>query len=624
MQVDQVANVFDRTDLALLGKAPAQGLARHVGAHHEDEAGVIEQAAVSQHGHVNAVGLLDDRDGRGLAVDQHRQGFAQRLHDRGEARCQVIMLVHRELARATVAGTEGGELTGQADQLAVKPLRVQRAQLAQVFDQRLGAVDQLQEHEVGDFRSAAGTRGYHPPGQRFAALMQQAQQFAAKCRQALARRYIQHWRDIAVIQDQGAVGALFLDTYQAQRGIVAQALFGSNQAQGTGTESDRRAILERRVVVAHFGHPADIARTAQRLALVDRIAGTGALERQGQVHEAITQVVIDVQRAWRQVILGDVERCAVRQQAPSRNDGQFPLGQQALVDQQLGKTPGARRQWPAAGIDQIFEITVMLLKVLGSEEHAFRPDHTIVPGHGFSDRLLGGTGWGGMGSAAHSADIEADLVIQRRHGQQAAPLRLIDLAVANHQADLAGGRAQRALDTQLLTRLHQHFVLIDQVGAQGRRSTFGQGEIIGAIEVGAVLQLVDAYAHRRGLAVGARVEPGGGTEIQGHAGRPCHLGLDRCCDFILATTTEQQCGHRRHQHCSNHPASSMTWHFPFVSGALQTRAVLLIGAAELAPEQVLEVVFGFPGNLAVQLGELLPVLGLAGACEQLRQAGWLT
>ena len=90
----------------------------------------------------------------------------------------------------------------------------------------------------------------------------------------------------------------------------------------------------------------------------------------------------------------------------------------------------------------------MLLEVLRSDEHAFRPDHAIVPGHGGSDCLLGRAGWGNHDVGAHRAHIEADLVfgvLTRRHIDHRAPLRAIEFAVAHQQADLARRRVEVTL-----------------------------------------------------------------------------------------------------------------------------------------------------------------------------------
>ena len=113
----------------------------------------------------------------------------------------------------------------------------------------------------------------------------------------------------------------------------------------------------------------------------------------------------------------------------------------------------------------------------------------------------------GCHGAAHGAHIEADLIVAGWYRQHAAPQGLVDLAVTDHQADLAGGRVERALEVQLRTGLQQHFVLVDQVGTQGGLGAFGEGEVVGAGESGAVPQLIEAHPHRRRRAVGPGFRP---------------------------------------------------------------------------------------------------------------------
>jgi len=189
---------------------------------------------------------------------------------------------------------------------------------------------------------------------------------------------------------------------------------------------------------------------------------------------------------------------------------------------------------------------VMLLEVLRSDEHAFRPDHAIVPGHGGSDCLLGRAGWGNHDVGAHRTHIEADLVfgvLTRRHVDHRAPLRAVEFAVAHQQTDLACGRVEVALNAQLLAGLDRHFVLVQQVQAQGRLRAVGQGEIVGTGKGGGVLQFENPHPYRRGLAIGAGVEPGNRMEVQlDRRGIGVSLGGGVGFGGIFGTRRQQQRG----------------------------------------------------------------------------------
>ncbi|MCY1406548.1 hypothetical protein D9M71_218180 [compost metagenome] len=294
------------------------------------------------------------------------------------------MLIGRVLGRAPLTGGKGTELPGQRDQLAVKGLRMQGAEPGQVGDQRFGTIDQLQQQEVGDFRGAAGARGHHPPGQRLAALVQQALQLVAKAGQTGRGGHIQQRRNPGFVQLQCAVGALLHHAHHTHAGVFTQAVPFGQQAQGASPHSHRRAALEWRIVVTHFADLAEVAGAAQRLTLVRRIAGAGALERQRQVDQAVAQAVVDRQRRGRRVVAGNVERRTVGQHAAGGKDRQPALAQQRVVDAQLGKAPAAGDQAAATAVDQGFEETVVLLEVLGPEKHSLGPHHSVIPGHGWA------------------------------------------------------------------------------------------------------------------------------------------------------------------------------------------------------------------------------------------------
>src|SRR4051794_37740595 len=68
-----------------------------------------------------------------------------------------------------------------------------------------------------------------------------------------------------------------------------------------------------------------------------------------------------------------------------------------------------RPQIGSAAADQTLDIAVLLLEVLGAEEHALRPNNLTIPGHGF--RLL----------AAPSRRHHTDLGLASPDRHEAAP-----------------------------------------------------------------------------------------------------------------------------------------------------------------------------------------------------------
>ena len=562
LQVDQVADVLHRADLGLLREVPAQALAGDVGAHHQDEAGVVDQAAVAEHRDVHAVGLLDDRDGDRLGVDHRRQRLAQGEHHRGEAGGQVVVVVHRVLLGTPLAGGEGTELAGQGHQFAVQLLRVQRAHAGQVTGEGLGAVDQLQQQEVGDFRGAPGAGCHHPPGEGFAALVEQAQQLLGEGRQGRRGGNVEYRRQVVLVQAQGLVRALLADPRDAHRGVFAEAVALGQQAERLAAQGHRGAALEGGIVVAHFLHLADVAGAAEGLALLYRVAGADPLQRQAEVDDAIAQAFLDIQRRRRRIVGGDVERRTIRQHAAGADDGQLALGQQGIVQLQLGKAPAARQERAAAAIHQGFQVAVVLLEMLWPQEHAFGPHHAVIPGHRDSEGSGRGTRDDADGLRAER-DVEMAGALPR-HGEDLAPGGAVEVAVGGDETELAGLLVERAFDAPFLARTQEELVLLHQVAAEGRLGVVGEGEVVGAAERGVFLQLVQPQAQRRRLAGGGRVEVRCGVEPDHHPGRR---------------------GFRRAEQAASSSPNSATISFCMVSSSLTLFLLVFVGVRNAVVER---------------------------------------
>lgn len=73
LQADEVADALDAGDLGLLHEQLAQALRRQVGAHREDEVGVLEQAAVGHGGDLEPVAPRLQLDGHGARLEHRGQ-----------------------------------------------------------------------------------------------------------------------------------------------------------------------------------------------------------------------------------------------------------------------------------------------------------------------------------------------------------------------------------------------------------------------------------------------------------------------------------------------------------------------------------------------------------------------
>ena len=89
-----------------------------------------------------------------MLLEHHRQDLANRLHQPAEAGALVAVLVTAVQARTLALAAEGGEVAEHGQQHPVQLLRMHLLQSQVVAQQQLGAIDQLQHHEIADLRAA--------------------------------------------------------------------------------------------------------------------------------------------------------------------------------------------------------------------------------------------------------------------------------------------------------------------------------------------------------------------------------------------------------------------------------------------------------------------------------------
>jgi hypothetical protein len=92
-------------------------------------------------------------------------------------------------------------------------------------EERLVAVDHLQQQEIGDLRDAGGAGRGDARGQGFAPVMQKAAQLRDEAGERRLDGAIEAGRNVLVVEDHGAVGAHLDDAREAQRD-EASALAG--------------------------------------------------------------------------------------------------------------------------------------------------------------------------------------------------------------------------------------------------------------------------------------------------------------------------------------------------------------------------------------------------------------
>ena len=153
------------------------------------------------------------------------------------------------------------------------------------------------------------------------------------------------------------------------------------------------------------------------------------------------------------------------------------------------EAPRPRRRCPACG-PRGFRVAVVLLKVLGREEQAFRPDRSLMPGHGW----LAGGRLSGKGLALRTSEARefgrrtrteglrrpdtSDIFrveahgercrLVRRHVGDGAPAQPFEIEITRHHADELRARLDRLVDalviagTQCVFDLRAVFLVVER------------------------------------------------------------------------------------------------------------------------------------------------------------------
>src|SRR5690606_32534572 len=133
--------------------------------------------------------------------------------------------------------------------------------------------------------------------------------------------------------------------------------------------------------VARLELALDVAReTLGLFARVD-LALAEAARRQREIDARLAHGLVEIERRRRAIVIGNVERRAVREHAARARDRDLADAEQGAIELELREAPAVRRERTAARLDVRLEITVMLLKVLRPEKQPFGPDDFVIPRH---------------------------------------------------------------------------------------------------------------------------------------------------------------------------------------------------------------------------------------------------
>src|SRR5882724_2329655 len=96
-----------------------------------------------------------------------------------------------------------------------------------------------------------------------------------------------------------------------------------------------------------------------------------------QVDPLVTDFWTDLERGWQWMVIRHPERGAVRKNAGGAPQGEFADRQHVALDFELDEAPSMAAQGLAARLHVALEIALLLLKVVGLEKQALRPDDLV-------------------------------------------------------------------------------------------------------------------------------------------------------------------------------------------------------------------------------------------------------
>lgn len=105
------------------------------------------------------------------------------------------------------------------------------------------------------------------------------------------------------------------------------------------------------------------------------------MQHQRQDDAFVARIRRQVECRRRRIVARYRERRAVGQHTLRRVDAQLAKRQGRVVDRNSGEAPGVADRRGKALPQLILGVAIMLLEVLGLEEHPLGPDHLVVPGH---------------------------------------------------------------------------------------------------------------------------------------------------------------------------------------------------------------------------------------------------
>ena len=312
-----------------------------------------------------------------MLLEHHRQDLADRLHQPAEAGALVAVLVTAVQARTLALAAEGGEVAEHGQQHPVQLLRMHLLQSQVVAQQQLGAIDQLQHHEIADLRAADLAIGPDTLGDGVAAMAEHADHFLQAGQQVGGCVGVEVARHEVGIEADHPVrcGIQHHRHLQFDVGLVA-LLLAEQQAKIRPRAADLHHGILAGVGVRHLQVVGGIARQDLGLLRPTRLDVVSGDQRQGQGDRHVRGIGRHVE-GERLGIAAEFEQAAVGQYAGGLADHQLAHVEELAVQLQGEEAPVVAAQQLGPGLHLVVVVAVVVLQVLRAQQHAFLPDDLV-------------------------------------------------------------------------------------------------------------------------------------------------------------------------------------------------------------------------------------------------------
>src|SRR5690606_35048972 len=170
-------------------------------------------------------------------------------------------------------------------------------------------------------------------------MLEQPANLVGEAREHARRLTIERRRNVAGLQRDTAIGLDLDDVRRADAGVLAALLALEHEARTQRADAHERRALSLGARVARLELALDVAReTLGLFARVD-LALAEAARRQREIDARLAHGLVEIERRRRAIVIGNVERRAVREHAARARDRDLADAEQGAIELELREAP---------------------------------------------------------------------------------------------------------------------------------------------------------------------------------------------------------------------------------------------------------------------------------------------